>query len=151
MFYVCNVLVSSTVSFSFPTGHKCSISSGVSVGGVQGPVSCGSSGLVCRFGEGAQLFGVDVLELLQLPLPSAVQILDVHHVRLLDASVLSELVPDSRYEARFVLAGPQELPIQSQDLLLQLTVPCHVSEGDLRRLGHKPEPQTFSCSSSDVL
>lgn len=84
-----------------------------------------TSALLGRFGEGAQLFGVDVLQLLQLPLPSSVQILDVHHVRLLDASVRSELIADSGDEARFVLAGPQELPVQGQDLLLQLTVPRH--------------------------
>lgn len=83
------------------------------------------SALVSRFGEGAQLLGVDVPQLLQLSLSSPVQILDVHHVRLLDLSVLSELVTDSRDEARFVPAGPQELPVQSQDLLLQLTVPSH--------------------------
>lgn len=83
------------------------------------------SALVSRFGEGAQLLGVDVPQLLQLSLSSSVQILDVHHVRLLDLSVLSELVTDSRDEARFVPAGPQELPVQSQDLLLQLTVPSH--------------------------
>lgn len=83
------------------------------------------SALVFGFGEGAQLFGVDVLQLLQLPLSSPVQILDVHHVRLLDASVLPELVSDSGYEARFVLTGPEELPVQSQDLLLQLTVTRH--------------------------
>lgn len=84
-----------------------------------------TSALLGRFGEGAQLFGVDVPQLLQLPLSSSVQILDVHHVRLLDASVPSELVADSGDEARFVLAGPQELPVQGQDLLLQLTVPRH--------------------------
>lgn len=83
------------------------------------------STLFFRFGEGAQLFGVDVLQLLQLPLCSSVQILDVHHVRLLDASVLSELITDSGDEAWFVLAGSQELSIQREDLLLQLTVTCH--------------------------
>lgn len=83
------------------------------------------SALLCGFGEGAQLFGVDVLQLLQLSLSSSVQVLDVHHVRLLDASVLSELVTDSGDEARFVVAGPQELPVQSQDLFLQLTVARH--------------------------
>lgn len=83
------------------------------------------STLLFRFGEGAQLFGVDVLQLLQLPLCSSVQILDVHHVRLLDASVLSELITDSGDEAWFVLAGSQELSIQREDLLLQLTVTCH--------------------------
>lgn len=80
------------------------------------------------FGEGAQLFGVDVPQLLQLPLAPSVQILDVHHVRLLDAGVLSELVADSGDEARFVPPGSQELPVQSEDLLLQLTVPQHQTE-----------------------
>lgn len=83
------------------------------------------SALVFGFGEGSQLFGVNVPQLLQLPLSSSVQILDVHHVRLLDACVLSELVSDSWDEAWFVLTGSQELPVQSQDLLLQLTVPRH--------------------------
>lgn len=83
------------------------------------------SALVFGFGEGAQLFGVDVPQLLQLPLASSVQILDMHHVCLLDASVLSELVSDPGEEARFVLAGSQEVAVQSEDLLLQLAVPRH--------------------------
>lgn len=77
------------------------------------------------FGEGPQLLGVDISQLLQLPLPSPVQILNVHHVRLLDASVDSELVTDSGDETWFVLTSAQELPVQGQDLLLQLTVPRH--------------------------
>lgn len=81
--------------------------------------------LVFGFGEGAQLFGVDVLELLQLTLSPPVQVLNVHHVRLLDASVVPELISDSGDEARFVPTGPQELAVQSQDLLLQLAVPRH--------------------------
>lgn len=92
---------------------------------------CGSapgSAPVSGFAEGAQLFGVDVLQLLQLPLSSSVQILDVHHVRLLDPGVLPELVLDSGEEARFVPTSSQELPVQSQDLLLQLTVPRHGGE-----------------------
>lgn len=80
----------------------------------------------CR--EGAQLFGVDVLQLLQLPLASPVKILDVHHVRPPDARVLPELVTDSGDKARFVLTSSQELPVQSQDLLLQLAVPRHDRE-----------------------
>lgn len=80
---------------------------------------------VFRFREGAQLFGVDVPQLLQLPLASPVQILDVHHVRLLDACVLPELVTDSGDEARLVLPGSQELAVQSQDLFLQPAVPRH--------------------------
>lgn len=83
------------------------------------------SALVFGFGEGAELFGVDVPQLLQLPLSSPVQILDVHHVRLLDPGVFPELVSDSGDEARFVPTGPEELPVQSQDLLLQLTVTRH--------------------------
>lgn len=86
------------------------------------------SALVRRFGEGAQLLGVDVPQLLQLSLSSAEQILDVHHVRLLDAGVLTELVADPRDEARFVPAGPQEVPVQDQDLLLQLAVARHRTE-----------------------
>lgn len=84
------------------------------------------------FGEGAQLFGVDVPQLLQLPLAPSVQILDVHHVRLLDARVLSELIADSGDEARFVATGSQEVPVQSEDLLLQLTVPRHGTEREVR-------------------
>lgn len=83
------------------------------------------SALLCRFGEGAQLFGVDVLQLLQLSLSSPVQVLDVHHICLLDPGVHSEFIADSGYEARLVLPGPEELPVQGQDLLLQLAVPCH--------------------------
>lgn len=78
---------------------------------------------VFGFGEGAQLLGVDVLQLLQLPLGSSIQIFDVHHVRLLDARVLPELVTDSRNKAWLVPTSSQELPVQSQDLLLQLAVP----------------------------
>lgn len=88
---------------------------------------------VFRFREGAQLFGVDVPQLLQLPLASPVQILDVHHVRLLDARVLPELIADSGDEAGLVLTGPQELAVQSQDLLLEPAVPRHHSES-------RPEP-----------
>lgn len=84
-----------------------------------------SSTFLLWFGEGAQLFGVDISQLLQLPLSSPVQILNVHHVRLLDASVDSELVTNSGDEAWFVLTSPEELPVQGQDLLLQLTVPRH--------------------------
>lgn len=69
------------------------------------------------------MFCVGVLQLLQLPLASSVQILDVHHIRLLDASVLSELIMDSGDEARFVPTSTQEVSVQSQDLLLELTVP----------------------------
>lgn len=87
-----------------------------------------TSALLSRFGEGAELFGVDIPELLQLPLSSSVQILDVHHVCLLNASVLSELIADAGYEAWFFLAGPQELSIQGQDLLLKLTVSRHLTE-----------------------
>lgn len=84
-----------------------------------------SSASLLRFGEGAELFGVDIPQLLQLPLASAVQVLDVHHVCLLDASVHPELVTDAGYEAWLVLASTEELSIQGQNLLLQLTVPCH--------------------------
>lgn len=77
------------------------------------------------FGEGAQLFGVDISQLFQLPLSSPVQILNVHHIRLLDARVDSELVADSGDETWFVLTSPEELPVQGQDLLLQLTVARH--------------------------
>lgn len=80
------------------------------------------------FREGAQLLGVGVPQLLQLPLASSVQVLDVHHVRLLDARVLLELVSDSGNEARLLLPGPQELPVQSQDLPLQLAVAGHGEE-----------------------
>lgn len=89
------------------------------------------SALLFGFGEGAQLFGVGVLQLLQLPLATSVQILDVHHVRLLDTSVFSELVADPGDEARFVLAGSQELPVQSQNLLLQLAVSRHQTRQNL--------------------
>lgn len=88
-----------------------------------------TSARLLRFGEGAQLFGVDVPQLLQLPLASPVQVLDVHHVRLLDASVHPELVADAGDEARLVLAGPEELSVQGQHLLLQLTVPRHRTPG----------------------
>lgn len=84
-----------------------------------------TSALVRWFGERSQLFSVDVPQLFQLPLPSPVQIFDVHHVCLLDVSVRSELVADSGDETWFVLTGPQELPVQSQNLLLQLAVPHH--------------------------
>lgn len=84
-----------------------------------------SSSCLLRFGEGAKLFGVDVSQLLQLPLASAVEVLDVHHVRLLDASVHPELVTDAWDEAWLVLAGTEELSVQGQNLLLQLTVPRH--------------------------
>lgn len=101
------------------------------------------------FGEGAQLFCVDIPQLLQLPLASPVQILDVHHVRLLDASVHSKLIADSGDEARFVPASSQELPVQSQDLLLQLAVPRHVKERRLHlmmlRLGRLSAPVHHSC------
>lgn len=115
------------------------------------------SALVCRFGEGAQLFGVDVPQLLQLSLSSPVQILDVHHIRLLDVSVLSELVADPGDEARFVLTGPQELPVQSQDLLLQFTVPRHQNFTRLQtwdQLSREDKMDTcsvFSCSTVTVL
>lgn len=75
------------------------------------------------FGEGAQLLGVGVPKLLQLPLASPEQVLDVHHVRLLDAGVLPELVTDPWDEAGLVLSGSQKLSVQNQDLLLQLAVP----------------------------
>lgn len=87
-----------------------------------------SACLIC-FREGAQLFGVDVPQLLQLPLASPIQILDVHHVRLLDASVHPELVSDSGDEAWLLLASPEELSVQGQHLLLQLTVPRHHAPG----------------------
>ncbi|MEQ2242309.1 hypothetical protein ILYODFUR_034567 [Ilyodon furcidens] len=83
------------------------------------------------FRERSELLGVDVPQLIQLPLASSVQILDMHHIRLLDAGVLPELVSDSGNEARFLFPSSQELPIQSQDLLLQLTVPGHNKELDL--------------------
>lgn len=58
----------------------------------------------------------------------------MHHVGLLDAGVLSELASDSGDEAWFVLTCSKELPVQSQDLLLQLTVPRH---GQHKRLYFK--------------
>lgn len=91
------------------------------------------SARLLRFGEGAQLFGVDVPQLLQLPLASPVQVLDVHHVRLLDAGIDPELVTDAGDEAGLVLAGSEELPVQGQNLLLQLTVPRHRTLGSYRR------------------
>jgi len=92
-------------------------------------VSAGVFGL----GEGAKLLGVDVSQLFQLPLASSIQILDVHHVCLLDARVLLELIADSGEEARFVLTGSQELPVQRQDLLLQLAVPHHHTKSTSER------------------
>ena len=81
---------------------------------------------VCfRFGEGAQLFGVDVPQLLQLPLGPAEQILDVHDVLLLDPGVLPELVSDAGDEAWFVPSRLKELAIQGQNLLLHFTVSGH--------------------------
>lgn len=81
--------------------------------------------MVFGFGEGAQLFGVGVSELLQLPLSTAVQVLDVHDICLLDTRVLPELVPDPRYEAWLFPTGAEELPVQSQNILLQLAVTRH--------------------------
>lgn len=83
------------------------------------------SAALFAFGKSSQLFGVDVLELLQLPLSSPVQIFNVHHVRLFDAGVLPELVSDAGQEPRLVPPGPEELSVQRQDLLLQLAVPRH--------------------------
>ena len=81
---------------------------------------------VCfRFGEGAQLFGVDVPQLLQLPLGPTEQILDVHDVLLLDPGVLPELVSDAGDEAWFVPSRLEELAIQGQNLLLHFTVSGH--------------------------
>lgn len=98
-----------------------------------------TSARLLRFGKGAELFGVDVPQLLQLPLASPVQVLDVHHVRLLDASVHPELVADAGDEAWLVLAGPEELSVQGQHLLLQLTVPRHRTPGLRHHLGaHYP-------------
>lgn len=77
------------------------------------------------FGERAQLLGVDVSQLLQLPLTPAVQVLYVHDVALPDPGLLPELVPDAGQEARLALPGPQELAVQRQHLLLELTVACH--------------------------
>lgn len=102
--------------------HNISSSSITVLGVSQGHIS---SARLLRFGEGAQLFGVDVPQLLQLPLASPVQVLDVHHVRLFDARVHPELVTDAGDEAWLVLAGPEELSVQCQNLLLQLTVPRH--------------------------
>ena len=81
---------------------------------------------VCfRFREGAQLFGVDVPQLLQLPLGPTEQILYVHDVLLLDLGVLPELVSDAGDEAWFVPSRLEELAIQGQNLLLHFTVSGH--------------------------
>lgn len=96
-----------------------------------------TSARLLRFGEGTQLFGVDVPQLLQLPLASPVQVLDVHHIRLLDVSVHPELVTDAGNEAWLVLAGPEELSVQGQNLFLQFTVPRHRTPG----LYHHPGAQ----------
>lgn len=144
LLYFINIIITWFLSLCFPTALERSMRFRAGPGLRRVPGGPTRSALVSRFGEGAQLLGVDVLQLLQLPLGSAVQILDVHHVRLLDASVLPELVADPRDEARFVLAGPQELPVQSQDLLLQLAVPHHrtgtTSPGPEIPNGGEPNP-----------
>lgn len=75
------------------------------------------------------MFGVVVLELLQLPLTSAVQILDVHYVGFLYFSILFELVFYPGDEAGFGLSRAEELTIQRQHLLLEFTVARHGSVG----------------------
>lgn len=72
-----------------------------------------------------------VSELLQLPLPTAEKVFNVHDVCPGDLGVLPEFGPYPGQEAGLLFASSQEVPVQGEHLFLELAMAPHGASGRL--------------------
>lgn len=81
--------------------------------------------LLFRFDKDTHLLGVDISELLQLPLSAPEEVLYMHDIRPGDLGVFPELSPYPGQEARLVLGSSEEVAVEAEHLQLEFAVAGH--------------------------